>query len=247
MNPVNGNLTHALGMDDRGITAIIGSGGKSTLLRALGLELMRDGARVLLATSTHMFPVAGVPWEGAARRMTDVAWRAASLHAPGCTCAQCAGPRGSICQTGTVDAATGKLGAPVESWSDLAGRFDHVLVEADGSRRLPLKAHASWEPVIPEGTARAIWVVGASGLDRPITKVVHRPELFCDTCGCAPGDTATPERVATVLTHEMQALGLEDATVVLNQTDTLADPTDTVTRFEHILDRPIVPLSLKNL
>ena len=245
MNPVNGNLTHALGVDGPGITAIIGSGGKSTLLRALGLELMQGGSRVLLATSTHMFPVAGVPWEGAARRMTGIAWRAAGLHAPGCTCAQCAGPRGSICQAGAIDAATGKLGAPTEPWRDLAGRFDHVLVEADGSRRLPLKAHAGWEPVIPEGTARVLWVVGASGLGRPIAEVVHRPELFCSICGADPLDNATPERVATVLAHEMQTLGLEDATVVLNQLDTPEDPAGTVTRFEHILGRPVIPLCLR--
>ena len=245
MNPVNGNLTHVLGVNGPGITAIIGSGGKSTLLRLLGLELMRSGSRVLLATSTHMLPVPGVPWEGAARRMTGIAWRTASLHAPGCTCAQCTGPRGSICQAGTLDAATGKLGAPGESWDELAGRFDHVLVEADGSRRLPLKAHASWEPVIPEGTARVLWVVGTSGLGRPIAEVVHRPEIFCEICSCAPGDAATPEREATVLAHEMQTLGLEDATMVLNQLDTLEDPAGTVTRFEHILGRPVIPLCLR--
>ncbi len=245
MNPVNGNLTHVLGVNGRGITAIIGSGGKSTLLRSLGLELMRGGSRVLLATSTHMFPVPGVPWEGAARRMTGVAWRTASLHAPGCTCSQCTGPRGTICQAGTLDAETGKLGAPREGWGELAGRFDHVLVEADGSHRLPLKAHAHWEPVIPEGTERAIWVVGASGLDRPIAEVVHRPELFCDICACESAEPATAERVATVLAHEMQALGLEDATVVLNQIDTLVDPADTAARFERALGRPVTPLRLK--
>lgn len=244
MNPVNGNLTHLLGTTRPGITAIVGSGGKSTLLRALGLELMQGGSRVLLATSTHMFPVAGVPWEGAARRMTGVAWRAANLHAPGCTCAQCAGPRGSICQAGTVDAETGKLGAPSEPWDELAARFDHVLVEADGSRRRPLKAHASWEPVIPEGAARVIWVVGASGLGRPVGKVVHRPEIFCELCGCGAHDAATPERVAEVLVHEAHALGLEDAIVVLNQVDTLSDVPGTVERMERVLGRPVTPLRL---
>ena len=245
MNPVNGNLTHLLGINTPGITAIVGSGGKSTLLRALGLELMLSGSRVLLATSTHMFPVAGVPWEGAARRMTGVAWRTAGLHAPGCTCAQCMGPRGSICQAGTVDAQTGKLGAPSEPWGELAARFDHVLVEADGSKRLPLKAHAGWEPVIPEGAARVIWIVGASGLGRPIAEVVHRPELFCEICGCTPADSATPERVAKTLTHEMWELGLGDAAIVLNQVDTLDDIPGTVACFEHILGRPVIPLRLR--
>ena len=58
METVSGNLASALRIEP-GITAIIGSGGKSTLLKTLGLELMRAGGRVLLCTTTHMFPVAG--------------------------------------------------------------------------------------------------------------------------------------------------------------------------------------------
>ena len=42
METTSGNLASALKIEP-GITAIIGSGGKSTLLRALGLELMRAG------------------------------------------------------------------------------------------------------------------------------------------------------------------------------------------------------------
>ena len=67
METVSGNLASALGIEP-GITAIIGSGGKSTLLKTLGLELMRTVGRVLLCTTTHMFPVAGVPWDGSSRR-----------------------------------------------------------------------------------------------------------------------------------------------------------------------------------
>ena len=83
-----------------------------------------------------------------------------------------------------------------------------MLAEADGSKRLPLKAHALWEPVIPSGTANIVWIVGASGFGKPVAEVVHRPELFCERCGCEPTDTATPERVAQVLNAEMQALKL---------------------------------------
>lgn len=63
METINGGLASTLKIEP-GITAIIGSGGKSTLLKTLGLELMRAGSRVLLCTTTHMFPVAGVPWDG---------------------------------------------------------------------------------------------------------------------------------------------------------------------------------------
>ena len=244
METMSGNLASALKIEP-GITAIIGSGGKSTLLRTLGLELMRAGGRVLLCTTTHMFPVAGVPWDGSSRRLDAVPWKPGALHAPGCTCEACAGlARGTICQAGVLDPQTGKLSAPAEPLDELAQRFDYVLAEADGSKRLPLKAHASWEPVIPAGTANVVWVVGASGLGKPVSETAHRSELFCERCGCMPTDIATPERVAQALNAEMQALKLNSAHVMLNQADTLSDPT-TADRFQTALGRPIIATSLK--
>ena len=244
METVSGNLASALKIEP-GITAIIGSGGKSTLLRALGLELMRAGGRVLLCTTTHMFPVAGVPWDGSSRRLDTAPWKPDASHVPGCTCEACTGmSRGSICQAGVLDPETGKLSAPAESLDQLAQRFDYVLAEADGSKRLPLKAHASWEPVVPVGTANVVWVVGASGLGKPVAEVVHRPGLFCERCGCELTDIATPERVAQVLNAELQMLSLGTARVMLNQVDALADPA-MADRFEAALNRPIIATSLK--
>lgn len=241
---MSGNLASALKIEPD-MTAIIGSGGKSTLLRALGLELMRAGSRVLLCTTTHMFPVAGVPWDGSSRRLDAAPWKPGAPHVPGCTCEACAGlVRGSICQAGVLDPETGKLSSPAEPLDELAQRFDYVLAEADGSKRLPLKAHASWEPVVPAGTANVVWVVGASGFGRPINEAVHRPELFCERCGREPTDIATPERVAQVLNAELQMLSLGTARVILNQVDTLADPT-MANRFEAALSRPVIATKLK--
>lgn len=244
METTSRNLAAALKLEP-GITAIIGSGGKSTLLKALGLELMRAGGRVLLCTTTHMFPVAGVPWDGSSRRLDAAPWKPGASHVPGCTCEACAGlARGSICQAGVLDPETGKLSAPAEPLGKLAQRFNYVLAEADGSKRLPLKAHAAWEPVIPSGTANIVWIVGASGLGKPINEAVHRPELFCERCGCETTDIATPEHVAQVLHAEMQALRLDAARVMLNQVDTLSDPT-MADRFEAALGRPVVATSLQ--
>ena len=44
----------------------------------------------------------------------------------------------------------GKFGPPEQSWAELCTLADYVLVEADGSRGLPLKAHLSHEPVLPQ-------------------------------------------------------------------------------------------------
>lgn len=167
---------------EKGVTAIIGSGGKTTLLRTLSGEL---SGRVLLCTSTHFqgyadLPTVLDPTESDLRK---------TLAAHPIVCAAGRSPTGKL-----VD-----CGLPYETLADLA---DFVLVEADGSRRRPLKAHALHEPVIPSCTRQVICVVGLSGLHRPVSEVVHRPELFYPLAGCTPEDEATPERVARALVQE---------------------------------------------
>ena len=76
------------------------------------------------------------------------------------------------------ETAEGKLTAPALSFETLAQLADFVLVEADGAKRLPLKAHAPHEPVIPPNTRQTIYVVGADGFGRPIRQICHRPERY---------------------------------------------------------------------
>ena len=179
---------------EKGVTAIIGSGGKTTLLRTLSGELP---GRVLLCTSTHFQGYADLP---TVLDPTEADLRKA-LAAHPIVCAAGRSPTGKL-----VD-----CGLPYETLADLA---DFVLVEADGSRRRPLKAHARHEPVIPPCTRQVICVVGLSGLHRPVSEVVHRPELFCPLVGCTPEDEATPEQVARALVQEHLA-----DTYFLNQTE----------------------------
>lgn len=145
----------------RGITAVIGSGGKTTLLHVLAEELSAESSgRVILCTTTRMLPSSVYP---TLYDPTPVQIRAETSRV------FCAGSR----------AGNGKIG-PCEEVTvrQMAREADYVLVEADGSRRLPLKAHASWEPVIPEETGQVIWVVGASGFGQPAEQCVHRPQLW---------------------------------------------------------------------
>ena len=44
---------------ERGITAIVGGGGKTTVLEGLGRILSRSGS-VIVTTSTHIFPPDGI-------------------------------------------------------------------------------------------------------------------------------------------------------------------------------------------
>ena len=191
------NLQVALGVP-RGITSVIGGGGKTTLLSALARELSASGASVALTTTTHFLPFEGLPTlegpEGWDRGKSPVACFASPSKA-------------------------GKLTVPACGVEALAAAADYVLVEADGSKRLPLKAHADWEPAVPKGSKRCVLVLGGSGFGRPVRETVHRPELFCELAGCEGDAVATPELVAAAIAAETAAGCIAPDVVVVNQAE----------------------------
>lgn len=182
-----------------GVTAVIGSGGKTTLLETLGRELSAAGGSVLLCTTTKIMPFPSI------LTLTDVeeAALAPALERHGLVCG------------GTLLADTGKLTALKIPMARLAALAEYVIVEADGSARLPLKAHAPHEPVIPPEANQTICVTGVSGFGLPIAEAAHRPQRFAALAGAAMEDPATPENTARVLAEE----GLADR-YLFNQADT---------------------------
>lgn len=169
----------------RGITAAVGGGGKTGLLNALGQRLaQRERERVLLLTTTHMrspavCPVLISPTPGQVERAF------AALADQGLPLLLAAGSQ----------AGDGRLGPLSWPWP----QADYLLVEADGSRMLPIKAPAAHEPVIPPDTRLVIGVAGMKAIGSAILSCAHRAERFGQLCHKAPEDLVTPEDVALVL------------------------------------------------
>ena len=192
------DISALLGVE-RGVTALIGGGGKTTLMYTLAEELRRHGT-VIVTTSTHIQRPEQYPVLTAA---DDVA--AALVE------------HGAVCVAG--ETAEGKLCAPALSFETLAALADFVLVEADGSKRLPMKAHAPHEPVIPACARQTVYVLGVDGFGRPIRQVCHRPERYAALCGAAQDDPVTPALAAAVLRAEGYGSGL----VYLNKVESAED------------------------
>lgn len=167
-----------------GVTAIVGGGGKTTLMRALAGELCAHG-RVILTTTTHIFPSTTYPVLTDASR--EEIQKALSAYPVVCL--------------GTPD-ANGKLTAPSLPISVLSTLADYVLVEADGSKGLPLKAHASHEPVIPPEAGQVILVLGADGFGKPIREVCHRSNLYASLAEEKEDALVTPAMAAKVIQKE---------------------------------------------
>ncbi|MBN1371947.1 MAG: putative selenium-dependent hydroxylase accessory protein YqeC [Anaerolineaceae bacterium] len=175
--------------------AIVGAGGKSSLL----FRLARLYGRALLTNSAHLFI-----------EQTHLADRCLTVTAPADVPEQVGA--GLTLLTGPIEDARGRaLGldeACLERVLALAERLDlPLLIEADGSRCLPLKAPAAHEPPIPPWVDAVAVVVGLSALGRPLDgATVYRPEDFAALSGLALGELVTPEALARLLTHPQGGL-----------------------------------------
>ena len=196
------------------VISVIGSGGKSTLLAALAREYAARGRTAILATTTH-FTAAEPGLPLVLGEAGDEVPRALSTH-------------GAVYVGAPVAGTAGKLGPSPIPIARLSLLADHVIVEADGSRCLPLKAHASHEPVIPAETGRCLCLVGASGFGRSVDKAVHRPELFCEWAGCGTHDVATPALVARAMAEEARRGLIAPDAVIVNQAEGPARAQDAI-------------------
>ncbi len=176
-------LAAALGLGRHELVSLVGGGGKTTALFALGRQLTGS---VVLTTTTKMgrsrtagFPVLLGPNE------------------PELAAALSAGGRALVWADGEDDKAIGVTPDACDRWF-AAGH--HVVVEADGSRRKPFKAPRPYEPVLPTATTYLVACVGAAALDAPIEKGCQRSELVAGLVDCAESDPLTPARLASVLT-----------------------------------------------
>ncbi len=189
---------------DSGVLSVVGSGGKSTLVNELAREL---GCTVVIATSTHMLAPEGCPLllDPTELDVEQALWY---------TRVVCVGTRAP-----GAEGDAGKLCAPSLGFGTLSVLADRVLVEADGARRLPHKAHAAHEPVVPAESSQTIQVVGASGFGGRVGEVVHRPELMCAAVGCSASDECTPELYARFVANEHAAGVVHANNIVVNQAD----------------------------
>ena len=264
-------------------TAIIGSGGKSTLLRTLAEELATEGAAgagfaaAEIATDKPQAgksPSEGRPTEEAAGDNPSAGGDEPSSRRPATKWAATAGAgrrarvivatstkmfvpdwcpvlldatmdevrlalsTHPIVCAGHIHGPTGKLDAPNVAFSELEAAADYLLVEADGAKMLPLKAHAEHEPVIPECAKRTVCVVGIDGVGRPISQACHRAERFARLADASIADTTTPEMVARVLGAE----SLHD-TILINKVES-DDDWRIAERIAALCTTPVVAGSL---
>ena len=164
------------------IIAVVGSGGKTTLLKKMAADYRQQGKSVLVTTTTHMFA------EPDTLLTDDAGEILGRLQETGYAMA-------GIPEGEKIKALSRKTFAAV------CAKADIVLVEADGSKRLPLKYPNATEPVIPEGVQEIIVVCGLNALGQKAKDVCHRLELVKDCLGIGDDTVITPAHIQKLVTE----------------------------------------------
>lgn len=189
-------LSDALMLKGGGVISLAGAGGKTSLMFRLARELSARGDTVLTTTTTKILrPSADQsPSVIISDSIATVLERAACLL-------KVARHVTAACAEKGPEKLVG-FSAPMIDRLFQARRFRWILVEADGASRMPLKAPADHEPVIPESTGWHVGVVGLDAVGLPLaTPPVFRPERYAAITGIRPGMTVTAASIADALSH----------------------------------------------
>lgn len=194
-------LCCALDLPQRAIVAVIGAGGKTTIIQRLAAELAEQGACVISTTTTAIWEPSGLV---VVEADDDAVLAATSAYVGPGRVITVAGRRQLVAES-PGEAKRPKLSGasphlPARLLA-LAG-VDYVLVEADGARGRAIKAPASHEPVIPPETTHVLAVVGIDALGEPLSdEIAHRPQRIAALLGVTMGTPLSPRHIATLLAH----------------------------------------------
>lgn len=204
------------------VIAVVGGGGKTSLIYRLNQELLSLGKRVIIATTTHMAWEPDRPFaqDGHPEEVKALLEEYGYVIAAG------------------LDEKAGKYTAlPQKALEGLKALCDVMLIEADGARQMPLKVPESWEPVIPAFAQAVISVVGLDCLGQPISETTHRLERTCDFLKkgmTAPVTTQDVVRIASSIHGLFKDVENRVYRVYLNKADVLRNPASALQIVEEL-------------
>jgi probable selenium-dependent hydroxylase accessory protein YqeC len=189
-------LIDALALGAREHIALVGGGGKTTLMFALADELRRKGKRVLASTTTKVWHREALEYEKVLLVEDDADWgkkRAEGLKSEGT-----AFVGKSILDSGKVEGISVSLADKIFHDSNV----EYLIVEADGSAGHPLKAPAEHEPVISSSVTMVVAMMGLEAMSAPLDEAtVFRLEQVRSITGIETGGILTPSALAKVFLH----------------------------------------------
>lgn len=183
-------LRQAFGVVPGDVISFVGAGGKTSTLIALGHELVEQGWRVLATTTTRI----------GADQLGLMPGAVQAVQGRGAVAAALDERRFAFVYTEIRDDKVYGLAPDAISWLLDAVNADALLIEADGSRKLPLKAPRPHEPVIPAESSLVVPVASLAALGKPLDdEHVYNAQAIIDRFGFRRGSPVKSPWVAQVL------------------------------------------------
>lgn len=185
-----------LGIGRREAVAIVGSGGKATLMYRLAGEAVDRGYAVITTSTTHLHPPTSKQTRGFYVTAETPDWPAVVPRE--------LKTRRHVTVLGARPRPDKLKGLDAEELDRLRKICspDLLLMKADGARARLFKAPGGHEPVVPEGTTRGVVVASLKSVGiRLDDRQVHRPERVGSLTGLGQGEPVTPEVIAGVVSH----------------------------------------------
>ena len=156
------------------VIAVCGSGGKTTLCKEIAARYANENKKVCITTTTNMWFDSDVRNGFFQVEEYVVGDDILSSQVVANACEP-----GKVYYAGNVDEIKKKL-KPLseEDYKKLCNIFDYVIIEADGSRAMPMKIPNAGEPIIPDNVNEIIIVVGMESVGRKIGYICHRFNEF---------------------------------------------------------------------
>ena len=179
------DIAGALAIANCKSAALVGSGGKTTLLWHLSAYLrLLPGVRTLVTTTTKI----GEPPAAQYDQFVAADALAGFVPPPGLTL------------SGARIAGKKLAGPTLESLELARCNFDHILFEADGAHERPLKGWAPYEPVVPAWTEMTVGVMPLWPLGRAASPdLIHRFPAFARLSGAGVGEPLTTAHLASAV------------------------------------------------
>lgn len=181
--------------------ALVGAGGKTSSAFWLAELLKKQGCHVLVSTTTQMFRPQANQYDYLCLT-TDTQQLLAQA-------ANTTAVPAIHYYAGEHDLVSDKVSGLPPAFIDQlkhSGHFDVLIIEADGSRRLPLKAPAEHEPNLPAECDLVIGLCGAEALLAPADPAqIQRWPLFATLTGCR-ADEVIGEKILNKWLGDQQGL-----------------------------------------
>lgn len=184
-------LANMFGLEEGDVVSIIGAGGKTTFLFRLADELRDMGKKILVATTTKIY----MPPKDCYDRLC--------LDADNLILESMELSKGVMVGGSGVSKENKLLSLDEEIFFKVKEYYDYVLIEADGSRRKPLKGWKESEPVVVKQTTKTIGVVDIRGVGLTANSDnIHNFEIFGELTGINDGELVTTDHIRRMITDK---------------------------------------------